>query len=76
MQCVRTAARFPIVPDGMNMAASLPSLAAATASSRLMLGSSPKTSSPTSACAIAFRISGVGWVTVSERRSMSIFLPL
>ena len=37
--------------------------------SRLTVGSSPYTSSPTSASAIARRISGVGVVTVSERRS-------
>src|SRR5688572_32992290 len=34
-----------------------------------MVGSSPQTSSPTSARAIASRISGVGSVSVSERRS-------
>src|SRR4029079_16679649 len=34
------------------------------------VGSSPKTSSPSSASAIARRISGVGCVTVSERRSI------
>ena len=36
------------------------------------MGSSPKTSSPTSASAIARRISGVGLVTVSDRRSMMV----
>src|SRR3954470_13599070 len=35
------------------------------------MGSSPYTSSPTSASAMARRISGVGLVTVSERRSTS-----
>src|SRR5204862_8263259 len=35
-----------------------------------MVGSSPYTSSPTSAAAIAFRMPGVGRVTVSLRRSM------
>src|SRR3990170_8625275 len=68
-QWVRTAARFPIVPDGTNKAASLPRRSAANAWSRLTVGSSPKTSSPTSARAIASLIAGVGWVTVSERRS-------
>ena len=33
-------------------------------------GSSANTSSPTSAAAIAARIASVGWVTVSERRSI------
>ncbi len=45
----------------------------------LTVGSSPKTSSPTSASAIARRIAGVGLVTVSERRSIGgrcIFLLL
>ena len=42
---------------------------AASASSAMTVGSSPQTSSPTSASAIARRISGVGRVTVSERRS-------
>ena len=36
----------------------------------MTVGSSPKTSSPTSASAIARRIAGVGWVTVSLRRSI------
>src|SRR5919106_515001 len=39
-------------------------------SSRLTVGSSPKTSSPSSADAIAWRMPGPGRVTVSERRSM------
>ena len=34
-----------------------------------MLGSSPKTSSPTFAVLIASRIAGVGWVIVSLRKS-------
>ena len=42
---------------------------AVSASSAITVGSSPQTSSPTSASAIARRISGVGRVTVSERRS-------
>ena len=44
---------------------------AARASSSLTVGSSPKTSSPTRASAIARRMAAVGWVTVSERRSMT-----
>jgi hypothetical protein len=58
-----------IVPDGVNSAASCPNSAAVSASSRMTVGSSPNTSSPTSAAAIAARISGVGRVTVSDRRS-------
>ena len=37
---------------------------------RFTVGSSPYTSSPTSAAAIAIRISGVGRVTVSDRKSI------
>jgi hypothetical protein len=40
--------------------------------SRLIVGSSPYWSSPTGAAAIAARISGVGRVTVSERRSIGV----
>ena len=54
-----------------NRPASLPSSSAARSSSALTVGSSPKTSSPTSASAMARRISGVGRVTVSERRSIT-----
>src|SRR5574341_2155891 len=62
-------ARLPIVPEGTNKPASLPIISAAISCNRLTVGSSPYTSSPTSAFAIASRISGVGFVTVSERRS-------
>src|SRR6185369_15940971 len=65
----RIASWFAIVPEGTYSAASLPSSPAANDSRRLTVGSSPYTSSPTSASAIARRISGVGLVTVSERRS-------
>src|SRR5258708_7999744 len=41
-----------------------------------MVGSSPKTSSPSSASAIARRISGVGMVSVSERRSTGVVTTL
>ena len=64
--------RLPIVPLDTNSPASLPSSSAARASSALTVGSSPNTSSPTSAEAIARRISSVGWVTVSERRSINV----
>ena len=50
--------------------ASLPSSSAARSSRALTVGSSPNTSSPTSAAAIARRIASVGVVTVSERRSI------
>src|SRR6266511_4529012 len=68
----RTQVWFDIVPDGTNRAASLPSSAATRCSSRLSVGSSPKTSSPTSAEAIAARIPAVGRVTVSLRKSMKL----
>src|SRR2546429_6097115 len=63
------AVRFPMHPVGTNSAASFPKISAARFSSWLTVGSSPYTSSPTSASAIARRISGVGRVTVSLRRS-------
>jgi hypothetical protein len=52
--------RLPIVPLGRKTAASLPMRAAATSSSRFTVGSSPITSSPSGAVAIARRISVVG----------------
>src|SRR5213083_1751030 len=64
-----TETRLPIVPDATKRPAALPSRSAAIASRRLTVGSSSHTSSPTSARAIASRISGVGRVRVSERRS-------
>src|SRR5438034_5726903 len=64
-----TEAGMPIVPDATKRPAALPSRSAAIASRRLTVGSSSQTSSPTSARAIASRISGVGRVRVSERRS-------
>ena len=62
---------LPIAPLATNRPASLPSSSAARSWSAWTVGSSSKTSSPTSAAAIARRISSVGFVTVSERRSMS-----
>jgi hypothetical protein len=61
---------FPIVPEDTKSAASFPVISATAASSRRTLGSSPNTSSPTSASAIARRIACVGRVTVSLRRSI------
>ena len=67
---VRIATWLAIVPVGNQRPASCPSSAATRSWSRLIDGSSPNWSSPTSAAAIASRIAGVGRVTVSERRSM------
>lgn len=67
--CVMMAIRLEKVPDGTYSAASLPVYAATRASSAATVGSSPHTSSPTTAVAIAVRISGVGRVKVSERSS-------
>ncbi len=63
-----------MVPEGTNKPASFPSMVAAISCSLLMVGSSPYTSSPTTAFAIASRIAGVGWVTVSDRRSMNFII--
>src|SRR4051794_20776186 len=68
-QWLMIATRLPWVPLLTNSAASLPSSPAILSCSALTLGSSPKTSSPTSAAAIAARIAVVGRVTVSLRRS-------
>src|SRR5579884_4041876 len=70
--CAHTATRLPIVPLGTNSAACLPSSAATCASSALTVGSSPQTSSPTSASAIALRIPASGTVKVSLRRSIGL----
>src|SRR3982751_3085953 len=68
---------LPMVPEGTKIAASMPTAAAASSSKRLTVGSSLKTSSPTSASAMARRISASGLVTVSERRSIrSMRFPL
>ena len=67
--CSRTPSWFASDPVGENSPASWPRSAATRSSSARTVGSSPKTSSPTSARAIAARICGVGRVRVSERRS-------
>ena len=67
----RTASTFDIDPVGMNSAASCPNSPATRSSSAATVGSSPYTSSPTSAAAIAARIASVGLVRVSERRSIT-----
>ena len=61
--------RLPMEPEDTNSAASLPVMAADISCSLLTDGSSPYTSSPTSASYIAFRMPGEGRVTVSLRRS-------
>ena len=65
-----SATRFDIVPLATNSAASLPVMAAAASSSRRTVGSPSRESSPSSARRIASRISSVGSVTVSLRRSI------
>ena len=64
-QWTRMEISLHIVPDGRKTAASLPSRAAIRSQSALTLGSEKDCSSPTGASAIAWRISGVGWVWVS-----------
>src|SRR5919205_221779 len=67
-----TAIWFPIEPVGTKSAASFSKSSAARSCRRLTVGSSPYTSSPTSASAIARRIEGVGLVTVSLLKSMNL----
>ena len=73
--CVRIAHWLPKVPLGTKSAASMPSSFAAIASSRLTVGSSPHTSSPSSALRIASRIASVGRVIVSLRNSSILIAP-
>src|SRR5690349_16885654 len=56
-------------PDGANSAASCPNSVATRFCRSLTLGSSPNTSSPTGAAAIAARMPSVGLVIVSARRT-------
>src|SRR5262245_36996515 len=67
--CARTEVRLPWVPEDTNSAASFPVRRAACSSSRRTVGSSSQTSSPTSAWAMASRMTDVGTVRVSDRRS-------
>src|SRR5690242_17186370 len=60
-----------MVPEAVNSAASLPRSAAVSDSSSRTVGSSPNTSSPTSARAMVSRMAAVGLVTVSLRKSMT-----
>jgi hypothetical protein len=61
-----------IVPEGQKRPASMPNMEEARVSSSFIEGSSPKTSSPTLAFIIACSMAGVGWVTVSDLKSMTI----
>src|SRR5215475_13961021 len=65
-----------MVPEGTYRAASFPSNRAVTSWRRLTQGTSPKTSSPTSASAMARRMPGDGLVTVSLRRSIMVVCSL
>ena len=67
----RTASTLAIDPVGVKSAASLPKRPATFSSRARTVGSSPYTSSPTSAEAIAARMASVGLVTVSLRRSIT-----
>src|SRR5438874_4459454 len=69
--CARSATWFAIVAVGRKTAASCPSSSAVRRWSSLTVGSSWNCSSPTSAPAIAASIALVGFVTVSERRSIT-----
>src|SRR5438067_13703784 len=69
--CARSATWFAIVAVGRKTAASWPSSSAMRRWSSLTVGSSRTCSSPTSALAIAASMAGVGFVTVSERRSIT-----
>ena len=60
------------ISDATKVAAGFPMRSAATSISRLVVGSSPKTSSPSGASTIARRISGLGMATVSERKSIAV----
>lgn len=61
-----------IVPEGQNSPASCPNIRAAMACRSFTEGSSAQTSSPTCALIIVASIGGVGLVTVSDRRSMTL----
>src|SRR5438128_2029992 len=69
--CARSATWFAIVAVGRKSAASCPSSSAIRRWSSLTVGSSRNCSSPTSALAIAASMAAVGFVTVSERRSIT-----
>src|SRR5262249_18372306 len=70
--CRRHAMALAMVAEGRKMLASLPSNAATCACKALVVGSSPRCSSPTTAWAMACRMPGVGCVTVSLYRSIML----
>src|SRR5215831_16332108 len=61
-----------MTPLGKKSAASFPRSAATRSSRRCIVGSPSRSSSPTSAAAIAARMPGVGLVTVSLLRSIVV----
>src|SRR6266536_3678015 len=65
---------FAIVAVGTKTDSFWPSSSATRRSSSLTVGSSRRCSSPTAALAIASRIPRLGWVFVSERRSITLRL--
>src|SRR5688572_18253180 len=65
---------FVIVPEGQKRPDSIPNISAAIFSNSFIDGSSPKTSSPTFAVIIACSMAGVGFVTVSDLKSIIIIL--
>jgi hypothetical protein len=70
------AAKFDIVPEGKKRALSFSNSVDSLFSRRWTVGSSPKTSSPTSASNIAVLIAGDGLVTVSLLRSIGFLLEM
>jgi hypothetical protein len=71
---ILTAIELAIVPEGQKSAASMPMVSADSASSFWTVGSSPRTSSPTTASAMARRIFSVGLVTVSLLKSEYVII--
>jgi hypothetical protein len=59
-----------MVPLGQKRAASIPNMVEAIFSRAFTVGSSPKTSSPTGALDMAANILGLGFVTVSDLKSI------
>src|SRR5262249_20848847 len=70
---IASAIWFAIVAVGRKTASAWPRKRAARSSSASTVGSSRRCSSPTSAAAIAARISADGFVWVSERRSIIVW---
>src|SRR6187401_871504 len=65
---------FVIVPEGQKRPDSIPNISADIFSNSFIDGSSLKTSSPTFAVIITCSMTGVGFVTVSDLKSMIIIL--